>query len=120
MRKVHAPGNVSSGTAANNGRRHLEGHSSQTADPPVAHLVSYMWSAGTNAAMAVRSVGYWSCQSAITVHYVCRGWSLTADVFILGVVSDAALANLKLVRWLSTQLPNNALLLHHFCNAILG
>ena len=79
MRKVHAPGNLSRGTAAHNGRRHLEGHSSQTTDPSIAHLVSYMWSAGANATMAH---GSQKCKLLVL------RWLLSSHVNVPRMVAD--------------------------------
>ena len=45
-----------------------------------------------------------------------QGWSQCFDVFILGLVSDADPSNLKLARWLSKNLPQNSLLIHHVCD----
>lgn len=48
------------------------------------------------------------------------GWCKAFDVFILGLVSDGAPANLKMARWLRQNLPANALLLHHVCDLCLS
>lgn len=48
------------------------------------------------------------------------GWRKAFDVFILGLVSDGAPANLKMPRWLQKCLPANALLLHHVCDLCLS
>lgn len=43
-------------------------------------------------------------------------WARAFDIFILAFVSDAAPANMKLMRWIGRNLPPNTLFLHHICN----
>lgn len=49
-----------------------------------------------------------------------QGWHACFDVYVMGFTSDGAETNLKLMRWVSKNLPANGLFLHHLCAMSFG